>query len=403
VCATPNLLFIPDRDGDDRPDAEPEVVLDGWDPNGKHNLFNGLTWGPEGWLYGLNGILSISRVGPPGVPAGERPAMDCGVWRYHPARRRFEAVAWGTTNPWGLDFDERGELFITNCVIPHLFHVVPGAHFIRMFGQDLNPYVYGLVGSCADHIHWAGGAWQDSRGGKGKHGEAGGGHAHAGAMVYLGDNWPERYRGTIFTCNIHGRRVNNDVLERRGSGFVATHGKDFLFAADEWFRGLELQYGPDGGVFLTDWSDAGECHESDAHGAHRESGRIFKITHGEVRPVAVDLRRRSDAELVELQRHRNEWYPRRARLLLQERAAAGADLSGPRAVLRAMFEKPGDTTLRLRALWTLHATGGAGEDLLLAALGDGEPDVRGWAVRLLCDGKDASAAAAARLAALARE
>ncbi len=208
-----------------------------------------LKWGPDGWLWGCNGILSNSRVGKPGTPENQRVAINCGVWRYHPTRAVFEAVAHGTTNPWGLDFDDLGEAFITNCVIPHLFHVVPGAHFQRMFGEDLAPNRYALMETCADHIHWAGGLWTDSREGKGKHGEAGGGHAHVGAMIYLGDNWPDRYRNDVFTCNIHGKRINRDRLERRGSGYVARHEPDFLMANDTWFRGLELKYGPDGAVY----------------------------------------------------------------------------------------------------------------------------------------------------------
>ena len=66
-------------------------------------------------------------------------------------------------------------------------------------------------------------------------------------MIYLGDNWPDRYRNDVFTCNIHGHRVNHDRLERQGSGYVARHDQDFLKANDPWFRGLELKYGPDGG------------------------------------------------------------------------------------------------------------------------------------------------------------
>ena len=196
VCATPNLIFIPDRDGDDKPDGPPSVVLDGWSTKAQHNMFNGLRWGPDGWLWGCNGILATSYVGRPGTPDEKRIPINCGVWRYHPTRQVFETVANGTTNPWGLDFDDHGEAFITNCVIAHLFHVVPGAHFQRMFGQDFNPNLYGLIESCADHIHWAGGRWQDSREGAGhaKHSEVGGGHAHVGAMIYLGDNWPDKYR-----------------------------------------------------------------------------------------------------------------------------------------------------------------------------------------------------------------
>lgn len=391
VCSTPEFLFIPDRDGDDVPDGAPEVLLDGWDMmNGQHNVFSTLTWGPDGWLYGCNGILSESLVGRPGTPDTERVPLNCGVWRYHPTDRRFEVVAWGTTNPWGLDFDDHGEMFITNCVIPHLFHVVPGAHFQRMFGNDFNPHLYGLMESCADHIHWAGGAWQSSRGGAGKHGEAGGGHAHVGAMVYLGDNWPERYRGGLFTCNLHGNRVNHDSLERQGSGYVARHQKDFLLAGDAWFRGLELKYGPDGGVFVIDWSDAGECHDTDRHSAHHESGRIYKVSYGQPAPRRVDLARRGDVDLAKLQLHPNDWYARVARRLLQERAATGRDLSEAHRALRRIFETHPDPTRKLRALWALHAIGVADEEFLLAALRHPDESVRGWAIRLLSDSRSPS-------------
>jgi putative membrane-bound dehydrogenase-like protein len=391
LCSTPELIFVPDRDGDDLPDGPPLALLDGWDLKAKHNVFNGLTWGPDGWLYGMNGILSNSKVGPPGAADDERVALNCGVWRFHPLERRFEVVAWGTTNPWGLDFDEHGEMFITNCVIPHVWHVMPGAHFQRMFGQDFNPHLYELMESCADHIHWAGGAWQESRLGTGKHGEAGGGHAHAGAMIYLGDNWPERWRGTLFTVNIHGRRLNNDFIERRGSGHVARHGKDFLFAGDPWFRGLEVKYGPDGGVFLSDWSDTGECHDYDH--ADRAHGRIYKITHPPLERVLPDLGRLSDLELVELQLHRNDWHARQARRLLQERAARGRDLGAAHRELRRLLEAERRAPRRLRALWALHASGGAGEELLLGLLGDGDEYLRAWAVRLLFDGESPPPAA----------
>ncbi|HEX8202935.1 MAG TPA: PVC-type heme-binding CxxCH protein, partial [Isosphaeraceae bacterium] len=403
ACATPHLLFIPDRNGDDVPDGEPTVVLDGWDVKAQHNMFNALTWGPDGWLWGCNGIMSNSRVGAPGTPAETRVPINCGVWRYHPTRKVFEAVAHGTTNPWGLDFDDRGEAFITNCVLPHLYHVVPGAHFERMYGQDFNPHLYGLLPSCADHIHWAGGNWQDSRGGLGKHGEAGGGHAHVGAMIYLGDNWPDRYRGTLFTCNLHGHRVNNDRFRREGSGPVAAHGPDFLLADDPWFRGLELKYGPDGAVFLTDWSDTGECHETDADGAHAENGRIYKIGYGAVKPVAVDLTRLGDEDLVRLQTHKNEWYARTARRLLQERAAAGNDLRPARRALGEILRRDAVVPHKLRALWTVHATGGLDVATLLALLDHEDESIRGWAVRLLVDVGDPAAVAVAKFAAMARD
>lgn len=399
LTAVPNFLFLPDGDCDDVPDGPPEVLLDGWDLKAKHNVVNGLTWGPDGWLYGLNGILSNSTIGKPGTPAEDRIAINCGVWRYHPTRHEAEWVASGTTNPWGLDFDEFGRMFITNCVIKHLFHVIPGAHFKRMHGQDLNPHVYELMQSCADHIHWGGGKWQDSRGGQGIHDKPGGGHAHVGAMIYLGDNWPEEYRGHLFTCNVHGNRVNRDVFHREGSGVVAKHGPDFLMANDTWFRGLELKYGPDGGVFVTDWSDTGECHDRDD--IHRENGRIYKITYGQTAQRPVDLAALGDGELVKLQQNRNEWFVRRARRLLQERAAAGTlDASVHETLWRDCRESK-NAPHRLRAMWTLRVTGGLDEAKRAELLTDKNEYVRGWAIQLELEDHKASPAMMARLKQLA--
>ncbi|HEX6986731.1 MAG TPA: PVC-type heme-binding CxxCH protein, partial [Planctomycetaceae bacterium] len=268
------LSHIPDRNRDDVPDGEPTVHLDGFTLEAEHNVVNGLLWGPDGWLYGRHGILATSHVGPPGATDDERTPLNCGIWRYHPTRKVFEVVARGTTNPWGMDYDENGQFFFTNNVIGHAWHLIPGAHYKRMYGEDFNPHLYELIDQHADHYHWdTTGDWTDSREGAGGADALGGGHSHCGGMIYLGDNWPAEYRGGLFMCNTHGRRVNHDVPVRHGSGYVLEHGRDLLFANQPWFRGVSLAYGPDGGVYLTDWSDLGECHDHD--GVHRTSGRIY--------------------------------------------------------------------------------------------------------------------------------
>ncbi len=421
LCA-PHLLFIPDKDGDDVPDGEPVVLLDGWDAGPvRHNIVNGLKWGTDGWLYGRHGITATSYVGKPGTPREQRVAINCGIWRYKPPHPLplspkeergeaklplplggegrgegvFEAVAHGTTNPWGFDYDDHGEMFMINTVIGHLWHVIPGAHYKRMYGVDLDPHVYELIDQHADHYHWdTGKPWTDSREGKGEHGKRGGGHAHTGLMIYLGDNWPDRYRNGLFTLNFHGRRVNHDRLERHGSGYIGRHQPDLLFSDDLWFRGIELAYGPDGGVFILDWSDTGECHEND--GVHRTSGRIFKVVRSdplqrvERRPpegghYKPDISRLSESELVKLQLHKNDWYVRAARLELQERATLGKDMKQAHAELRTMFQKQADPTRSLRAMWTLHVTAGAGGVWLRERLTDPDEHIRAWAVRLLVD------------------
>src|SRR5947209_13108846 len=104
VMSPPKLYFIPDRNGDDIPDSAPQVVFDGFGyKESRHNLANGFTWGPDGWLYFGHGRTSPSDVGPPGTPAEKRVHCDGGVCRLHPTRLVFENFADGTTNPWGVE------------------------------------------------------------------------------------------------------------------------------------------------------------------------------------------------------------------------------------------------------------------------------------------------------------
>jgi putative membrane-bound dehydrogenase-like protein len=402
LTALPYFVFLPDRNGDDVPDGPPEILLDGWDMKAKHNVFNKPSWGPDGWLYSMNGILSNSKVGRPGTPDADRISLNCGVWRYHPVTRTFEVVANGTTNPWGIDWDEYGRGFITNCVIKHVFQVIPGAHYDRMFGEDRSaPALYGLMPSPADHIHWAGGKWQDSRAGE-SHSDAGGGHAHVGAMIYLGDNWPDAYRGHLFTLNLHGHRMSHDVIEPAGSGVAVKHAKDFLRANDPWFRGLDLQYGPDGGVYVTDWTDTGECHDYDH--CDTTNGRIYKITYGDVKPAKVDLARNSDRELVSLLDslgRKNAWFSRHAQRALHERAASGRLDATVAAGMMSPAREEKDALGDLRRMWAAHAAGLLDEPACLKALSSSFEHHRAWAITLELEDRKASGEMLRKLAGLA--
>src|SRR5688572_10396650 len=204
VGQAPQLLFIPDKDGNDRPDGEPEVLLDGWGFQDSHETLNSFVWGPDGWLYGCHGVFTHSKVGRPGAADSERTPINAGIWRYHPTKRVFEMFAEGSSNPWGVDFNDHGQAFITACVIPHLYHVIQGARYQRQSGQHFNPYTYKDIGTIADHVHWAGAGGPHA--GNNRSDAAGGGHAHCGAMIYLGGAWPGQYRNAIFMANIHGNR-----------------------------------------------------------------------------------------------------------------------------------------------------------------------------------------------------
>jgi putative membrane-bound dehydrogenase-like protein len=283
LMCPPQLLFIPDANGDDKPDGKPQVMIDGFTvaKANYHNYANGLRFAPDGWLYGRCGHSCPGRLGLPGTPDDQRVPMKGGIWRYHPEKKIVEVLTHGTTNPWGHDWDANGELFFINTVTGHLWHLIHGAHL--MDSSTLNPLVYEKLDTIADHYHYdRNGKWSDSRDGKAN--SFGGGHAHIGMMIYQADQWPEKYQNKLFTLNMHGRRANVERLERHGSGYIGRHEPDVFLSGDPWFRGIEISTGPDGSGFILDWSDTGECHEH--NGVHRTSGRIFRLSHGDPKKPA---------------------------------------------------------------------------------------------------------------------
>jgi len=400
IGAPPNLLFVPDRDGDDKADlAEIEVRLTGWGIQDRHETLNSLHWGPDGWLYGLQGYATSSKVRKPSgkgrlykhkepfpedILTGDGVDINGGVWRYHPTKDLFEIVAHGFSNPWGIDHDAKGQLLVSACVIPHLWHVIPGGIYHRQGGQHFNPYVYSDIKTIADHRHRS---------------------AHGGARVYLSDAFPASHQGRIFMANIHEHAVLSDVLVRRGSGFSAHHGDDFLMANNAQWIGFSLEIGPDGALYVLDWHDGDICGQDVVH---QETGRIFRIT-----PKASlaeqwdgrysDLRKMTDAQLVELQTSRSAWHARRGRVILQNRAVKGALQAATHDQLRRMFRSDANPDWRLRAMWALHVTGGWTPDALIEALADSDEYIRAWAVQLLCEDRSPSPMAIEKFTRMARE
>ena len=401
IGAAPYLMFVPVKDGEDRPAGKPEILLDGWHYEDTHEVLNTFRWGPDGWLYGCHGVFTHSLVGKPGTPDDERTPINAGVWRYHPTKRIFEVFSEGTSNPWGLDFDQHGQAFVTACVIPHAYHMIQGGRYQRQAGDHFNPYTYGDIQTIADHLHWQG---KDQWAGNLTSGSLGGGHAHCGLMLYQGGAWPQEFVGQMLMGNVHGHRLNMDLLRAKGSGFVASHGPDFLMANDAWARFINMRYGPDGNVYLIDWYDKQACHNGDADLWDRSNGRIYKISYRGTQPATdVDLAKKSDKELADLLLDKNEWYVRHALRLLQERAkgeTAPLALGVYDALAKITFENK-DETRRLRGLWALHAAGGLTEERMLRALSDESPYVRAWTIQLALEGRAATAALTKRFTEMA--
>jgi putative membrane-bound dehydrogenase-like protein len=400
VGAAPYLMFIPIADGDEpKPAGEPKILLDGWAYQDTHETLNTFKWGPDGWLYGCHGVFTHSNVGKPGAPDSERTRINAGIWRYHPTKHVFEVFAEGTSNPWGIDFDEHGQLIEEACVIPHLFHMIQGGRYQRQAGQHFNPYTYDDIKTIADHLHYAGNQWNQAD--ISRSADLGGGHAHCGLMIYQGDNWPAEFRGKVLMNNIHGACLNMDVLVRKGSSFVGHHAPNPILFNDKWSQIVNFLEGPDGGVYLIDWYDKNQCHSNDANQHDRSNGRIFRISYRDAKAARIDLQKKTDEELIQLAIDRDDWAGRHARRILQERAQKSSPLA-----IKVMDRLPAETggadsAKKLRWLWTLYASGGSINPN--STLGNGDEYVRAWAIQLLAEAKSISPTNLKELVRLARE
>jgi putative membrane-bound dehydrogenase-like protein len=386
LMCPPLVFFVPDRNHDDKPDGPAEVVLEGFEvaKENYHNYANGLRFGPDGWLYGRCGGSCPGRIKVTGSLDSSVVPIEGGIWRYHPNHKIFEVLSHGTTNPWGHDWNAQGEAFFINTVNGHLWHLIPGAHFVRPFTLDPNTKVYELIDMHADHWHFdTGKQWHEQRDGIAN--DHGGGHAHSGMMIYLGDNWPQKYHNDLFTINFHGRRINHEHLKQSGSGYVASHEKDICLSPDKFFRGIDLSYGPDGAVYMLDWSDTGECHENT--GVHRNSGRIYRISYeaNTANEPVPSIQRMSADELIALHKHKNEWFVRQGRLSLLSLTRSGALKPQQTEQLKQWAIDPQNEVLACRASLTLHALEAAAPEFWLAQLKNPNEHLRALAIRALTD------------------
>ncbi len=391
VGAAPYLYFYADKNQDDIPDGEPEVLLDGFGYGDTHETLNSFIWGPDGWLYGNQGVFNNSRVGKPGTPNDERIHFAAAVWRYHPTRHEFEIFSYGGSNQWGLDFNDLGQLFMTHCRSAHgrgpTTHVIQGGHYWNQINARYAPFI-SRGGIAKKNYLLASARYGHGEGGAGKKGSRAlyGGHSHVGTMVYLGDNWPAKYRNHLFTHNLHGHRINHQANRRDGSSFDTVHaGYDMLHCSDKQYIGVDLQYGPDGAVYINDWYDPRHCHTPNTDAWDRGNGRLYRMSYEGYTPANVNYGEASDLELVETQLHVNDWHVRMARLILAERATSREIDPAAVTKLLKMATEHEESTRRLRAVWCLHVINRLDRETVGALLSDESEYVRAWAVQLLAE------------------
>jgi putative membrane-bound dehydrogenase-like protein len=368
VLQAPYLLFYPDRNRDDIPDGDPQVLLTGFGMEDAHAVANSIQWGPDGWLYGAQGSTCTAHI--------RGLEFQQGIWRYHPITKEFELFAEGGGNTWGLDFDQHGNAIAgTNWGPSTMLHQVQGGYYIKGFakhGPLHNPYTFGYF----EHVPYKGFK---------------GGHVTCGGVLYQGGTFPKSFDNTYIAGNLLSNAVYWHVLEPKGSSFTAHFGGDFLIANDNCFRPVDCLVGPDGALYIADWCDKRANHVDPVNNWDRTRGRIYKVQYAgssgkssdawkvKVNDGSMDLNKLPSAEIVGLLNHPNDWYRRESNRILTERR-------DPAVIpeLRKMVREPKDH-LALEALWALYVSGGFDETMAAELLHHPLSDVRAWTIRLLAD------------------
>ncbi len=400
IANSPDILFVPDADRDGKPDGPAEVVVTGFGRFDTHELPNSLTWGPDGWLYGLNGVFNPAHVTYPKdspwlknvagtlrVPSAEKSNVEgkatdegdgtrsvpatvqaefkftCAMFRIHPRTREFQVFCEGTSNPWGIAFNDEGEAFISACVIDHLWHLVETGYYHRQ-GGPYPPFTW-KIESIVKH----------------KHQKA----AYCGIHYFDSDAYPEQYRGKLYMGNIHGGCINVDRIERDGSTYKGFGEPDFLTANDAWFMPVVQKTGPDGCLYILDWYDRYHCYQDanrDPAGIDRLKGRLYRVRYKDSPrvPKGFDLAKETDRVLVDRLQTKNDYIRHTAVRLLQERPTELLQAE----LLTRIIREDASRTLRLQSLFALAGMADTGFKVPLQQhLGSlSDHTIQSWATRI---------------------
>jgi putative heme-binding domain-containing protein len=360
-----------------------QVVISGFGRTDTHELPNSLTWGPDGWLYGLNGVFNHCKI----TSKGKVFDFTCAMWRVHPQTHEFQLFCQGTSNPYGLAWDPEGAALVSAChwATDYLFHFVETGYYQRQAGP-YPPFTI-PIGSITNKGHQK--------------------TAYCGLCYFDCDTYPEKYRGRLFMGNIHGGCINADVIRRAGSTYVADGEPDFLTAHDAWFMPVSQKLGPDGCLYVLDWYDRYHCAQDaarDPAGVDRERGRLYRVRYKNTPAAGLfDLGKESDDRLIERLHSPNLFFRESAQRLLCERASPALRTRLEKLVLDDNApRKP-----RLHGLWALIGTGALEPSFHANLLAQPDPAYRAWGVRAAgndpkLDGARASAIRA-KVAALARD
>ena len=394
VSQAPHTLWIRDTDGDGKADKT-EILFTGWGTRDTHAVTSNLRWGTDGWIYGSVGYSAGDVTSGDGTKKFGK--ITAGLYRFRPDGSALEQVAAGSCNTWGCEIAPDGEIFFSTatCGEPMLHVVlpekiisragVPGVRAVKPIIEEnkvfparfenRQPYL---------QIDWVGAFT-----------------AAAGATIYDGGAWPNKWQGPPWAFFVHEPTVWLTHQEFVGQQGVSYQGRKepgreqthFLTSTDYWFKPIHSRVGPDGALYVVDFYNQIAVHNDTRgppHGARNAATRpdrdhhftrLYRIQHKQAQALPVfELNRKNPARLVEMLDHPNGWVRETANRLLSE--GGGRSVTGE---LSTQAARASTAYGRLQALWVLHNLGELSEDQLESAIRDPDPVVRKNALRIAAE------------------
>ena len=362
----PHIWLFEDTDGDGRSDKQ-EVLYANFDyTRDTHGNQSSFRRGFDGWLYCAHGYNNDSRV--KGLDGYEVRMNSGNTYRIRLRGERIEHHTYGQVNPFGLAFDEFGNLFASDCHSEPIYQLLQGAH-------------YPSFGKPHDGLGFAPKMMENKRGST----------AIAGISIYADVVWPEEFQENVFVGDVMTSRIYRDRLEDRGSTRIAQGLPDLVTSDDPWFRPVDIQLGPDGALYIADFYNRiiGHYEVPFTHpGRDRRSGRIWRLIHrgpggSAFRGNPPDISKSSAEQLAADLARPNLIHRRLATDELTDRLGQEAI-----PALRRALSRPANSFQQVHALWALERLRALEEMDITSAAASPDRLVRTHAMRVIAASKE---------------
>lgn len=274
IAQQPDILFLTDQDGDDKADTRIRKLV-GFDSADSHHGLAAFEWGPGGQLYFQEGTFKFSQVE---CPHGPTRLAEGGIWVYNPATEKLSVHAsFAFSNPWGHCFDAWGQDFIGDASPGFAYWAAPITGHIEYPAKHPGGSQHGRVYSLSGGGEGYGAKYRFPRFYEKRV------RPSAGCALVSSGNFPKAMQGNFLVTNCIGERtVLNHRVTEFGSGFVGEEVEAIVSCEDGNFRPVDLQFAPDGSLYIVDWHNALIGHlQHNLRDPSRDHshGRIWRVSY----------------------------------------------------------------------------------------------------------------------------